>query len=151
MIERTLAIIKPDAVSAGKTGEIIGIIEKNGFAVERMSKCVLSQDRAHLFYHVHEGKPFFDELVDFGAELVGGEAAFFQDRRSDAGALALDRQQHVFGAYVFKLVLAGDAIGELDYLGHPLTRSWQHSDKRPFLQKSKSQNLDVWTFGRLDF
>lgn len=65
MIERTLAIIKPDAVAAGKTGEIIGVIEKNGFIVERMSKCVLSQDRAHLFYHMHEGKPFFDELVDF--------------------------------------------------------------------------------------
>lgn len=65
MTERTLAIIKPDAVAAGKTGEIISLIEGSGFTIEHMCKRILSQDRARLFYHVHEGKPFFDELVDF--------------------------------------------------------------------------------------
>lgn len=65
MMERTLAIIKPDAVAAGKTGDIIALIEKNGFVVERITKFKMSYDRAHLFYHVHEGKPFFNELVDF--------------------------------------------------------------------------------------
>jgi len=64
-MERTLAIIKPDAVKAKNVGAIIDMIEKNGFEIVRMEKMQLSKNKAEGFYAVHKGKPFFDELVEF--------------------------------------------------------------------------------------
>jgi nucleoside-diphosphate kinase len=62
-MERTLAIIKPDAVAAKHTGNIIDIIENNDFNIVRMYKTKLSRDQAERFYGIHKGKPFFEELV----------------------------------------------------------------------------------------
>lgn len=62
-MERTLAIIKPDAVTAKHTGNIIDIIENNDFNIVRMYKTKLTRDQAERFYGIHKGKPFFDELV----------------------------------------------------------------------------------------
>jgi nucleoside-diphosphate kinase len=62
-MERTLAIIKPDAVAAKHTGNIIDIIENNDFNIVRMYKTKLTRDRAERFYAIHKGKPFFEELV----------------------------------------------------------------------------------------
>jgi len=62
-MERTLAIIKPDAVAAKHAGNIIDIIENNDFNIVRMYKTRLTRDQAERFYAVHKGKPFFDELV----------------------------------------------------------------------------------------
>jgi len=64
-MERTFAIIKPDAVKAKNAGAIIDMIEKNGFEIVRMEKIQLSKDKAEGFYAVHKDKPFFDELVEF--------------------------------------------------------------------------------------
>lgn len=65
MIERTLAIIKPDAVSKKLTGKIIDMIEQNGFTILRMQKLRMGTDHAKTFYAVHKDRPFFGELVDF--------------------------------------------------------------------------------------
>jgi len=65
MIEQTLAIIKPDAVSSLSTGPIIELIERNGFSIKRMEKRKLDKATAERFYDVHKSKPFFTELVDF--------------------------------------------------------------------------------------
>ena len=65
MIERTLAIIKPDAVAAKNTGKIIDMIEANGFTILRMQKLKMAEEHGKVFYAVHKERPFFGELVDF--------------------------------------------------------------------------------------
>lgn len=64
-MERTFAIIKPDAFAAGNGGKIIARIYEEGFTVRGIKKLYLSKIEAENFYHVHRGKPFFDELTDF--------------------------------------------------------------------------------------
>ncbi len=64
-VERTLAIIKPDAVKRGKTGEILSRIHKAGFAVVAIKSVRLSKEEAEGFYAVHKARPFFGELTDF--------------------------------------------------------------------------------------
>ncbi len=68
MIERTLAIIKPDAVAAGHAGEILSMIQRAGFRILAMRMVRLSRREAEGFYAVHRGKPFFDSLCDFMSE-----------------------------------------------------------------------------------
>jgi nucleoside-diphosphate kinase len=65
MIEKTFAMIKPDAVLAKNSGKIIDAIEHNGFTIVGMQKLQLSPAKAQEFYAVHRERPFFGELVDF--------------------------------------------------------------------------------------
>jgi len=66
-MERTLAIIKPDAVGAGHTGPIIQRIEAGGFQIRAMRFVRLTRADAEGFYAVHRERPFFGQLVDFMA------------------------------------------------------------------------------------
>jgi nucleoside-diphosphate kinase len=65
MIEKTFAMIKPDAVLAQNSGKIIDAIERNGFTIVGMQKLQISPAKAQEFYAVHRERPFFGELVDF--------------------------------------------------------------------------------------
>jgi nucleoside-diphosphate kinase len=65
MQEITFAMIKPDAVAAGHTGEIISAIEKHGFEIVGLRKVHLHKKEAETFYQVHSHRPFFGELVSF--------------------------------------------------------------------------------------
>ena len=65
MIERTLAIIKPDAVERGMAGRIIARIEAEGFQIRAMRRLALSKPEAEGFYAVHRRRPFFGSLTDF--------------------------------------------------------------------------------------
>jgi len=65
MIERTLAIIKPDAVKKRIVGKILDRIEEEGFEIVEMKMVRLTKDGARAFYAVHKGKPFFEGLTDF--------------------------------------------------------------------------------------
>ena len=67
-IEQTFAIIKPDAVASGHTGQILGMIEKAGFRIRGMKMLRLSRQQAEGFYEIHKGKPFFGGLVTFMTE-----------------------------------------------------------------------------------
>ena len=67
-MERTFAIIKPDAVAAGQSGDIISIIQKAGFRVAGMKMKRLSQHEAEAFYAVHRERPFYAGLVKFMTE-----------------------------------------------------------------------------------
>jgi nucleoside-diphosphate kinase len=64
-IERTLSIIKPDAVEKHKAGEIIARLEKEGFVVRAMKRLHLTRAEAEGFYAEHKGRGFFDELCAF--------------------------------------------------------------------------------------
>ena len=65
-IERTLAIIKPDACAKpGATGEILRRIEDSGLAIIGMKRMQLSEQVARGFYAVHKERPFYDDLVAF--------------------------------------------------------------------------------------
>ena len=62
---RTLAIIKPDAVANGKIGAIVAHLEQDGFVVRAARLARLATAAAEAFYEVHRGRPFYDELVAF--------------------------------------------------------------------------------------
>jgi len=64
-LERTFAIIKPDAVGRGLQGEILGRIYKAGFRIVAIKSMRLTKDEAGGFYAVHRERPFFGELTDF--------------------------------------------------------------------------------------
>ena len=64
-MERTFAIIKPDAVAAGHTGAILARIQSAGFTVRAMRLQHLTKREAEGFYAVHQARPFFGALTDF--------------------------------------------------------------------------------------
>jgi nucleoside-diphosphate kinase len=65
VVERTLAILKPDCVRKNLVGEVIGRIEKAGFTLVGIKLVHLTKETAGGFYAVHRGRPFYEELVSF--------------------------------------------------------------------------------------
>lgn len=64
-MEKTLSIIKPDAVKKNVIGEILARFEKNGLKIAAIKKLWLSKEQAGEFYAVHKERPFFKDLVEF--------------------------------------------------------------------------------------
>lgn len=64
-MERTFAIIKPNAFADGNAGKILARIYEEGFKVVGLKKLYLSKVEAEGFYYVHKERPFFGELTDF--------------------------------------------------------------------------------------
>jgi nucleoside-diphosphate kinase len=67
-MERTLTIIKPDAVAAGKSGLILAHLEREGFRAVGLKRLRLSVEQARAFYAVHRQRPFYEPLVAFMTE-----------------------------------------------------------------------------------
>ena len=65
MIEQTLAIIKPDAVSRGLIGKILARVEEQGFRVRALRMIQLSKQTAQAFYQVHAERPFYESLTTY--------------------------------------------------------------------------------------
>jgi nucleoside-diphosphate kinase len=61
----TLAILKPDSVSAGNAGNVLALLEKEGFRIVALKKVHLSEAQAREFYAVHRERPFYGSLVEF--------------------------------------------------------------------------------------
>ena len=84
--ERTLSIVKPDAVAAGATGEILARFERAGLRIVALKKLHLGREQAEGFYAVHRKRPFFGDLVAFmtsGPVVVSvleGEGAIARNR-----------------------------------------------------------------------
>ncbi|MCW1369003.1 nucleoside-diphosphate kinase [Campylobacter jejuni] len=85
-MEKTLSIIKPDAVKKGIIGKILDRFESNGLRIAAMKKVQLSKEQAENFYAVHKERPFFKDLVEFmisGPVVVSvleGEGAVLKNR-----------------------------------------------------------------------
>jgi nucleoside-diphosphate kinase len=64
-MERTLVLIKPDAVQRGLVGEIIARLERRGLKLVGLKLVAVSQELAREHYAVHEGKPFYEPLIEY--------------------------------------------------------------------------------------
>ena len=64
-MDQTLTIIKPDAVAAGNSGRILGLLEERGFRIRALRMLHLSDAQAREFYAVHRERPFYASLVKF--------------------------------------------------------------------------------------
>ena len=104
-IERTLSIIKPDAVAKNVIGQIYARFEAAGLKIAAARMIHLSRAEAEQFYSVHQERPFFKELVDFMisgpvmVQVLEGENAVLKNRelmgatdpkKADAGTIRAD-------------------------------------------------------------
>lgn len=80
-MEKTLLLIKPDAVERNLIGAILAHIENKGFIVENIRIEQMGVEKAREFYSVHRGKPFFDGLVDY---MISGKTVGIILRRENA-------------------------------------------------------------------
>jgi nucleoside-diphosphate kinase len=85
-MEKTLFMIKPDAVARGLVGEIVAVMEREGFVLERLELQRFERAKAETFYGVHRDKPFFGSLVEYitsgpvVATVLAGDAAIARVR-----------------------------------------------------------------------
>ncbi len=80
-VQRTFSMIKPDAVAGRHAGEILSILEQNGFRIAGLRTAHLSRKEAEGFYAVHREKPFFRDLVEF---ITEGPVILMALEREDA-------------------------------------------------------------------
>jgi nucleoside-diphosphate kinase len=90
-LERTLSIIKPDAVEKHKVGAIIARLEETGFVIRALKRIHLTREAAEGFYAEHKARSFFDELVTF---MSRGPIVVMALEREDAVA----KYREVIGA-----------------------------------------------------
>ncbi len=64
-MEKTLSIIKPDAVERNLIGQIVSIFEKNSLIIHSIKKIILSKKMAEDFYFIHKERPFFNDLCTY--------------------------------------------------------------------------------------
>lgn len=91
MVERTLSIIKPDAVAKGLTGTILARLEHEGLKIVAIRKLHLTRQQAEGFYSVHRERPFFSSLVEF---MTSGEVVVSVLE----GENAITRYREIMGA-----------------------------------------------------
>ncbi len=90
-VERTISIIKPDAVSKNVIGEIYARFEQAGLSIVAAKMMQLSREKAEGFYAVHKERPFFKDLVDF---MISGPVMV----QVLEGENAIDKNREVMGA-----------------------------------------------------
>lgn len=129
-VERTLSIIKPDAVAKNVIGEILSRFEKNGLVVVAARMQQLTRTQAEGFYAEHNGRPFFPALVEFMTsgpvvvQVLEGENAIARNRElmgatnpkeAAAGTIRADFAQSIDANAVHGSDSAASAAREIAY------------------------------------
>ena len=129
-LERTLSIIKPDAVAKNVIGEIESRFEKAGLRIVAMKMVQLSQEKAEGFYAEHKERPFFKDLVEFMTsgpvvvQVLEGENAILANRdlmgatnpkEADAGTIRADFAESIDANAVHGSDSAASAEREVSY------------------------------------
>ncbi|AOS97278.1 Nucleoside diphosphate kinase [Microbulbifer aggregans] len=129
-LERTLSIIKPDAVAKNVIGEIESRFEKAGLRIVAMKMLHLSREKAEGFYAEHKERPFFKDLVDFMTsgpvvvQVLEGEDAIKANRdlmgatnpqEAEAGTIRADFAQSIDANAVHGSDSAASAEREVSY------------------------------------
>jgi len=89
-IEQTLSIIKPDAVQRNIVGPIITLIEGYGLKIVNIKMTRLTTDQAKIFYKIHNGKPYFESLVEY---ITSGDIIVLKLEGEDA----VNRYREIMG------------------------------------------------------
>ena len=134
-IERTLSIIKPDAVAKNVNGEIYTRFEKNGLRIIAVKMQQLSREQAEGFYAIHKERPFFKDLVDFMLsgpvliQVLEGDNALNINRKlmgatnpkdADAGTIRADFAETVDENAVHGSDSLDNAKTEIDFFFTPV-------------------------------
>ncbi len=129
-VERTLSIVKPDAVAKNVIGEIYSRFEKNGLQIVAAKMLRLSEDYAGGFYAEHKERPFFPALIEFMisgpvcVQVLEGENAIARNRElmgatnpqeADAGTIRADYAQSIDANAVHGSDSPQSAAREIDY------------------------------------
>lgn len=129
-VERTLSIIKPDAVARNVIGEIESRFEKAGLQIVAMKMLRLSQEQAEGFYAEHKERPFFGDLVSFMTsgpvvvQVLEGEGAILKNRdimgatnpkEAEAGTIRADFAETIDANAVHGSDSPESAKREIDY------------------------------------
>lgn len=129
-IERTLSIIKPDAVKKNVIGEIITRFEKAGLKVVEAKLTQLTREQAEGFYAVHKERPFFNDLVEFMisgpvfVQVLEGENAIAKNRelmgatdpkKAEPGTIRADFAESIDANAVHGSDAAETARTEIEY------------------------------------
>ncbi|MGE4294241.1 MAG: nucleoside-diphosphate kinase [Campylobacterales bacterium] len=99
-MERTLSILKPDAVKKNVIGKIVDRFESNGLRIAAMKKIQMTRPMAEAFYGVHAARPFFKDLVEF---MISGPVVVMVLE----GANAVAKNRDLMGATNPKEAVAG--------------------------------------------
>ena len=119
--QKTLIILKPDAVRRGLAGEIIRRFERKGLTLHRLDLRTIDRGLAERHYAEHHGKPFYDGLVDF---ITGGPALVMVLDGPQAVAVA----RKLMGATKFTDAEPGTIRGDF---AHDLTANLVHGSDSP--------------------
>ncbi|MEB2818050.1 nucleoside-diphosphate kinase [Campylobacter upsaliensis] len=133
-MEKTLSIIKPDAVKKGVIGKILDRFESNGLRIAAMKKLQLSKEQAEGFYAVHKERPFFKDLVEFMisgpvvVSILEGENAVLKNRElmgatnpkeAEAGTIRADFAENIDANAVHGSDSLENAKIEIDFFFKP--------------------------------
>ncbi|HEY7565331.1 MAG TPA: nucleoside-diphosphate kinase [Acidimicrobiia bacterium] len=119
--ERTFIMVKPDGVERGLIGEVISRFERKGLRLEQMRMLTIDRDLAIRHYGEHQGKPFFDELIEF---ITSGPVVAMEW----AGESAISVARTVMGATDPRQAGPGTIRGDF---GLAVTRNLVHGSDGP--------------------
>ena len=120
-MERTFAIIKPDAVGRGLAGDIIKRIEQSGLKIRGMRLTKLSREQAERFYEVHKERPFYNDLCTY---MTSGPVVVM----ALEGDNAIKRWRELMGATDPKKAAAGTIRSDF---GENIERNAVHGSDAP--------------------